>query len=211
MAKQSKHTPIIVPKPSSSIHSNDASEYVKAQVTLALSTLETLYKENIHSYAQELHTYTRKIEDAYNQLDLLYRKKEPHANDLLSVEKDVDYELRLLEKLTEEWCQQSVVINELESELTHLEHTSKERNKILKNRNESLGKLHVEIEDIELSLLEHELQKQNILLIIEPIEREIITLEQSIKALESEKRYMEASHLHQLSPAIQSSKPALTP
>ncbi|WP_295421515.1 hypothetical protein [Sulfurovum sp.] len=203
-------TPVVSPQTSSETHKRKASEHVKAQVTMALSTLDTLYKENINAYAQELHACTRKIENARHQLELLYKEKEPHANALRLTEKEVDYALRLLERLTEEWCQKSAVISELESELTHLQHTSKERENILKNRNEALEKLHVEIEDIELSLLEHELQKQNILLLLEPIERKISTLEQSIRELESEKRYIEASHLHHLAPAIQNSKPALT-
>jgi chromosome segregation ATPase len=204
-----RHTPTIVSQASSTANNSDTPEHIKAQVTLALSTLDRLYKKNISSYAQELHECTRKIEDAHNRLEYLNKEKEPHTNALLSTEKEVDYALRLLEKLTEEWNQKSVVISEIESELTQLDHSSQERKKILKNRNEILGKLYLEIEDLELSLLEHELQKQNILLIIEPIEREIITLEQSIRELESEKRYIESSHLHHLSPSVHNSQQIL--
>ncbi len=203
-------TPVVPQETSSKRDKNDTSEQAKVQVAIALSALDTLYKENISAYAKELHNHTRKIENLHAQLLLLHKEKEPHANALLSTEKEVDYALRLLERLTEEWCQKSIVISELESELTHLEHTSKEREKILKNRNEILKKLQIEIEDIELSLLEHELQKQNMLLLLEPIERKITTLEQSIKKLESEKHYIESYHLHQLSPTIKNSKTTLT-
>jgi len=202
-------TPADSVQTSSVTQKDDTSEHLKAQVTMALSALDTLYKENISAYAQELHNYTREIENAHTQLIVLHKEKEPHTNALRSIEKEVDYTLRLLERLTEEWCQKSVVISELENELTHLKHTSKEREKILKNRNETLVKLHIEIEDTELLLLEHELQKQNILLLLEPIERKITTLEQSIKELESQKHYIETYRLHQLSPAIQNSNHTL--
>jgi hypothetical protein len=44
---------------------------------------------------------------------------------------------------------------------------------------------------------------------MEPMEREIKTLEQSIKDLESEKRYIESAYLHQLSPTSASSNHTL--
>jgi len=168
-----------------------------------------MYKKNISDYAEKLHTYTQEIENQKNQLALLLKEKAPHTTALLNIEKEVDYTLRLLERLTEGWCQKSVVITELDNELSHLNHTSDERKNILRERKQTLENLNTEIEDTELSLLEHELEKQNILLLLEPIERKIMALEQSIQSLESEKRYTEASQLHTLSPTMQSGTPAL--
>ncbi len=205
-----KHTLSIVPSASStSQYHTDTAEQIKAQVTMALSTLDTLYKENINSYAQELHEYTRKIENVKGRIKLLIKEKEPHEKRLLLIQKEIDYELRLLERLTEEWSQKSIVICELEKELSQLDHSVQKRKDILKNRNVTLEKLSLEIEDIELSLLEHELEKQNLLLIIEPIEREINTLTQTKKELESQKHYMESSHLHHLTPSLQTSPKTL--
>ena len=208
MVNSSKqHTLTVVPNtsPTSSTANSNISENIKAEVTMALSTLDRLYKENIGSYAKVIHECTHKIEKLQSQLELLIKEQEPHTNTLHTIKKDINYELRLLERLTEEWNQKLIVINELESELSQLEHSSQERQQILKGRHKILKKLAFEIEDIELSLLEHELQKQNLLLLMEPIEREIKTLMQSIKDLESEKRYIESSHLHHLSPSIHSS------
>jgi len=164
--------------------------------------LDTIYKENISAYAEKLHVCTREIENKKSQLTLLFKEKEPHNATRLTVEKEIDYALRLLEKLTEEWCQKSTVISELDNELKQLEHTSDTRKKVLEERNKTLEKLNDEVENLELSLLEYELEKQNILLFLEPIERKIITLEQNIQTLESEKRYIEASQLHSLSPSM---------
>lgn len=202
------HIPTVIPQPSEKIEL-DKVEHSKADITIALSTLDRLYQQNISSYAKTLHEYMHKIENAYTQLELLQKEKEPHNNALLAMEKEIDYEVRLLERLTEEWNQKSIVMHELEEELVQLNHSSDTRNTILKNRKALLEKVHLEIEDIELSLLEHELEKQNILLIAEPIEQKINTLKKSIKALESEKRYIEASQLHDLSPSMQSSKQKL--
>jgi chromosome segregation ATPase len=201
------HTPAVVQKISTK--KSNRSDQVKAEVTMALSTLDRLYKENISSYANELHACTHKIEKLQSRLALLLKEKEPHTATLQTYEKDIDYTLRLLERLTEVWSQKSLVIRELESELSQLNHSPKEREQILKSRNETLENLAIEIEDVELSLLEHELQKQNILLLMEPMEREIKTLEQSIKDLESEKRYIESAYLHQISPTSTSSNHTL--
>ena len=193
------NTPAVVPTTTSDTQPN--AEQMKVQVAVALSTLDNLYKENINSYAQELHACTRKIENAQAQLEQLLNEKKPHTLACATVQKEIDYELRLLERLSQEWNQQSMVVYALESELSQLNHSAEERKQILKSRSETLEKLQSEIDDIELTLLEHELQKQNVLLIVEPIERHIVTLQQSIKELESEKRYIESSHLHQLSPS----------
>ena len=202
------NTPAVVQK--TSPKKNNTSDQVKAEVTMALSTLDRLYKENISAYANELHTCTHKIEKLQTRLEVLLKEKEPHTATLQTHQKDIDYTLRLLERLSEEWTQKSLVITELESELSQLDHSSKERKQILKARNETLENLALEIEDVELLLLEHELQKQNMLIFMDPMEREIKTLEQSIKDLESKKRYIESTYLHQISPSSQSSNHALT-
>jgi len=192
-----------------SIAQSNTSHQLKAEVTMALSALDSLYKENISAYANEIHAYTHKIEKLQSRLEVLLKEKEPHTATLQTHQHDTDYTLRSLEKLTEEWTQQSLVITALENELKQLDHSPKEREQILKARNETLKSLTLEIENIELLLLEHELQRQNTLLFMEPIEREIKTLEQSIKDLESEKRYVESAYLHKISPSSQSSNHAL--
>ena len=174
-------------------------ENSNTQVVTALNMLDAIYKENINAYAQKLHDCSRRIEDKKNQLTPLYKEIEPHKEALNTTEKEVDYALRALENLTEKWCQKSMVITELDSELSNLEHSTNEREQILKHRNETVKELDFEIEETELLLLKHELEKQNILLLIEPIEQQIMALKQSIKELEAKKRYIEASQLHSLS------------
>ncbi len=201
------HTPMRIEETPTS--KNDTSSQVKAEVTMALSRLDNLYKENIRSYANELHSCTHALEKLHNQLNVLLKEKAPHIATLEIHEKDIDYTLRLLERLTQEWVQKSLIITELETEFKQLSQADDKHEHIISSRKNALKTVAFEIENVEISLLEHELQKQNILLLIEPIEREIKILKQSIKDLESKKRYIESTYLHQISPSGQDAQQLL--
>jgi chromosome segregation ATPase len=207
----SEYIPVQADTSSPSPKNGEISEqHVSAQVTMALSALDSRYKENIAAYAQELHNYSHKIDTAHVNLDLAHKQKEPHDNALLAIEKEIDYELRLLHRLTEQWGQKTILISELKSELGHLPSTE-QNNTLLPNKFKELKRLQQEIEDLELTLLKHELEKQNILLKIEPIEREIRTLQQQIGELESQKRYIESSYLHRISQVAPAQQQAQLP
>jgi len=195
--------PIVLESTDIVANDHSISHQLKSEVTMALSALDSLYKENISAYADEIHAYSHKIEQLQSRLETLEEKMAPHHAMLEVHQKDIDYTLRLLERLSEEWIQKSLVISALESELSQLEHSTQERQQILKERHERLKHLSFEIEDVELLLLEHELQKQNMLILLEPMEREMRSIKHSIKELESEKRYVESAHLHKLSPSAQ--------
>ena len=181
----------------SSVKNSDVSNQITAQVTMALSTLDSKYKENVANYAQELHSCTHQIETARISLDLLFKEKEPHDTALTAVEKEIDYELRMLERLSEQWIQKTVVLNELEMEMKQLEHLP-EHDLMSQNRRVELKRVDQEIGDFELTLLKHELEKQNILLKIEPIDQKIRVLQKNMRELESKKRYIESSYLHRI-------------
>lgn len=176
---------------------SDISAQMAAQVTMALSTLDSRYKENVANYAQELHECTHKIEMEKISLEQLYKEKEPHRNALLSVEKEVDHGLRMLEHFTEEWIQKTMVVAELEKEMKQLE-LLQEQERTFSYRREELKGLQEEIDDVELNLLQHELQRQNLLLKIEPIDHKISALQKKIRELESQKQYIESSYLHRI-------------
>ena len=186
---------------SSSVKNSDLSSQITAQVTMALSTLDSKYKENVANYAQELHNCTHQIETARISLDLLFKEKEPHDTALISVEKEIDYEERMLERLSEQWVQKTVVLSELEIEMKQLEHLP-EHDVMFHNRRDELERVDQEIGDFELALLKHELEKQNILLKIEPINQKIRTVQKSMRELESKKRFIESSYLHRITQVI---------
>ena len=193
----------------SSTKESDISNQITAQVAMALGTLDGKYKENVANYAQELHHCTHQIETENISLDLLFKEKEPHDTALTAVEKEIDYELRILERLSEQWVQKTVVLNELTIEMKQLAHLP-EHDVMFQSRREAFKILDQEIEDFELTLLEHELEKQNILLKIEPIDQKIRALQKSIRELESKKRYIESSYLHRITQVMPSENQALS-
>ncbi|BAF72552.1 hypothetical protein [Sulfurovum sp. NBC37-1] len=189
---------------------DELSEQTVAKVAIALSALDNRYKENIADYAQELHSYTHKIDNARIELEMLLKQKEPYDDTLIAVEKEAEYALRLLQRLTDQYIQKTVVASELEDELKNLGHSEESRG-VLQNRRIELDRLQTEIEDFELTLLDYELEKQNLLLKIEPITRKISALEQNIRELESKKRYIESAHLHRITQVASAQPSKLLP
>jgi len=169
-----------------------------AQVAMALSVLDSRYKENVAAYAQELHECTHRIDSANIELQQFYEQKKPYSDSLLSVEKEIDHEMRMLEHFTQKWIQKNIVISEFESELEHLSDAKEETDRILQNRKNELDALDREIGDLELTLLKHELERQNLLLKMEPIEQKIRAQKKLIEELEAKKRYIESAHLHRI-------------
>jgi len=189
---------------------DELSEQTVAKVAMALSALDSRYKENIADYAQEIHSYTHKIDSARIELEMTRKQKEPYDDALSPVEKEIEYALRLLQRLTDQYIQKTVVASELENELKNLGH-SEESKGVLQSRHTELDRLQTEIEELELTLLDYELEKQNLLLKIEPIVRKISALEQNIRELESKKRYIESAHLHRITQGVSTQPSKLPP
>ncbi|AKF24609.1 hypothetical protein YH65_03805 [Sulfurovum lithotrophicum] len=204
---QHEHMSIQKNTASSMEEHDELSGQTAAKVAMALSALDSRYKENIADYAQELHSWTHRIDSARIELEMLFKQKEPYDDTLTAVEKEIEYTLRLLQRLTDQYIQKTVVVSELEDELKNLGH-SKESESLLQNRYTELDRLEAEIGNLELTLLNHELEKQNLLLKTEPITRKISSLEQKIRELESKKRYIESAYLHRITQvaSIQPSK-----
>ena len=114
---------------------------MRAEVMMALNTLDSIYKENIKSYADSLHDSTRQIEEAQHQLEQLCKEIEPHTSTLVDIEKELDYELRTLERFTIEWNEATLIIQALTKELSQLNHSEAECGVIIKSRNDTLEKL----------------------------------------------------------------------
>lgn len=168
----------------------------KAHVAIALGVLDSRYKENLATYADALHLCIHHIETTRIELEHLKEKRKPYHEALLVSEKEIDHEVRMLERLSEQYVQKSVVITELKKELASIE--SADTQGSLPYRESELASLDREIEDLELKILELELDRQNHQLSLEPIEQEIRAKEKYLRQLEAEKHYIESSHLHRI-------------
>jgi chromosome segregation ATPase len=179
----------------------------KAHVAMALSALDSRYKENLAAYAEELHACIHHIETARIELEHLKEKRRPYREALLASEKEIDHEMRMLERLSEQYVQKSTVIIELKKELAFAKDT--EIQSSLPYRENELASLNTEIENLELMLLNHELERQNHLLLLEPIEQQIRAKEKHLRQLEAQKHYIESSHLHRITQVSTDQQPKL--
>jgi chromosome segregation ATPase len=179
----------------------------KAHVAMALSALDSRYKENLATYADALHACIHHIETARIELEHLKEKRRPYREALLASEKEIDQEMRMLERLSEQYVQKDIVITELKKELASVEETPSQTS--LPYRENELASLKKEIENLELLLLELELDRQNHLLLLEPIEQEIRAKEKHLRQLEAEKHYIESSHLHRITQVATEQQPKL--
>jgi chromosome segregation ATPase len=179
----------------------------KAHVAMALSALDSRYKENLAAYADELHTCIHHIETVRIEIDHLKEKRRPYREALLASEKEIDHEMRMLERLSEQYIQKDIVITELKKELASAEKTHPKTS--LPYRENELASLNKEIENLELLLLELELDRQNHLLNLEPIEQQIRAKEKHLRQLEAEKHYIESSHLHRITQISTDQQPKL--
>jgi len=207
---QHEHMPIQINDDTSVEVQSELSGQTAAKVAMALSALDSRYKENIADYAQEIHSYTHKIDSARIELEMIRKQKEPYDDALSPVEKEIEYALRLLQRLTDQYIQKTVVASELEEELKNLGHSEESRG-VLQNRHTELDRLQTEIEELELTLLGYELEKQNLLLKIEPVVRKISALERNIREFEVKKRYIESAHLHRITQVVSTQPSKLPP
>jgi len=210
MSQSTEYMPITQSADKSHLAQRDEhANHIKAQVTVALSALDSRYKENIAAYAQELHDCTHQIDTARINLELLMKQKAPHSAILSEIEKEIDHEMRMLTYFTEQWIQKTVILSELEQEVKQLEQSEK-NDALFHSKRVELQHLHTEIEDLELSVLKHELEKQNCLLKLEPIEHKIYALQKTMQELESKKRYIESSYLHRITQVAPAAQPQLS-
>jgi len=164
----------------------------QAEITMALSSLDTHYKEKIADYADTLHQATHQLELLLAQQTHLQEEIHPHTKRSQEIEKEIEYNLRLLERLSTEYKEQAMIIEALQAEQTD--------SPTLQNRHERLHALDREIVTLELVVLNEELNHQNLLHILEPLQKEARILKEKIKALEAQKHYIESAYLHKLSP-----------
>jgi chromosome segregation ATPase len=168
---------------------------VAAQVAMALGALDSRYRENVAAYAQELHTCTHQIETVRIELEHLQEQITPYDEALDRVGREIEHTLRMLEHFTEQWIQHTLVISEVESEMKKI---GESNDTLLRSRQEERKRLQFEMDDLELKALQDELERQNLLLKMDPLTQKIDTLKKRIRKLESHKRYVETVYLHRI-------------
>jgi len=166
-----------------------------ARLAMVLGVLDGRYRENVANYAEAIHACNHEMEQLRIELERLESEREPLAKRVRAMTKETDNRLYLLEHLNETYIHKRRVLAALDEELQTIkeEHTPS-----LEHRYSEIETIGREISDLEIALLESELQKQNLLLAIEPIEQEIRSVKERLEKLTSQKRYIESSRLHDI-------------
>jgi chromosome segregation ATPase len=169
---------------------------ITQHVTMALGKMESAYKERISAFADELHHLSAKIDKLTKEIALLEKAKATEEQVVEILGREIDSELKFLERQTDQILRKAEVTAELQSELNTL--SSAESEHLLRSRHLILKELNKEIEETEIILLQKELERENRELELEPKRQQIRTLQMQINELQAQKRYIESSGMHKL-------------
>jgi chromosome segregation ATPase len=154
------------------------------QMGNALRELEAHYVNNAQVYAEELGRYTLEIKKLTSQIEALIPQEQKNITLLRPIEDEIYYQQRQLEKLNEVFAQHILHLEALDN---HHEKHKKE-----------LFHLLDEIEEHETTVLEKELQRLNLLSILEPIQRQISQLRTQRKECMLKKEQYETTKISQI-------------
>lgn len=159
--------------------------------------IENHFRQGILAYAEGIRRYTLEIQKLKAQIDAEKKNIEKDEEVLLVLKREVGYDEKLLQKHNETFSLKINSLQELNSEykdmLDEAEHT-----KIFKRKKDELQELQDEIDELEMTLLDAELEHINLLLKLEPKRNFIAELQGELKELELEKDHFESTKLHQI-------------
>ena len=167
------------------------------QVTAAIREVEAQYTKGTQVYAERLRHYTLEINRLKAEVQVLQDDTQEELALLKPIEDSILYSTRLLERLNEAFTQKITLIDTLKDEYENVV-DKQTQNTIVDKQKKELYKILDEIEEQESQLLEDELQKLNILAILEPKQREIKELQKQINTLMLDKEHYETSKIMQI-------------
>jgi chromosome segregation ATPase len=159
-------------------------------------------------YVKDIKSLNIKIATTKDDIQKQQTKCKQIKDELANVTKDIEYSKRLLQRLNENFFKKAEIIDEfgveLESSLN-----SEEFRKIYKRKLKDLILLIDEIEEVEQTLLENELDRLNILSKLEPYENDLEELQKYLLKIELEKEFVESTKLHDI-PKLNSNQESAT-
>jgi len=152
---------------------NIISSNVYSQMGKALREIQNHYVQSTQAYVEELGNYTLEIKKLTTQIEALKIEEQKNITLLRPIEDEIYYCLRELDKLNEMFAQHILH----KKELLHLLD---------------------EIEEYETTVLEQELQRLNILSLLEPIQHQIVQLKIQRKECVDKKEQYETTKISQI-------------
>jgi len=162
-----------------------------------INEIDSYYKQGTLAYAEGISRYKVEIEKLLNSIEKAVNDKQKEETALFAAEQELAIDTRLLERLQDDFMKKLHSIEELNTEYKDVL-DEEEYKKLLTGKTKELHKVQNEIEELELTYLNHELERINCLEILEPKRREIDILKESLKELELEKEHFASTKLHQL-------------
>jgi len=149
-------------------------------------------------YANRLKEYGIKISKIKNNIKIQSQKVQEYINKLEDIQKDIEYETRLLKRLNETFLKKAEMVEEFRLEFKRSV-DSEEFDKVYKRKLQDMVLLIDEIEELEHTLLEKELTRLNTISEMEPHKQVLESMEQELLSLELEKDKHESLQVHNLS------------
>lgn len=167
------------------------------QMGKALRDIEAHYAKSTQAYVEELGHYTLEIKRLTTQIEAQKREEQKNLASLRPIEDEIYYHERQLDRLNEVFCQKIIHLEEMdESYAEVLDNTAKKA--VHEKHTKELTHLLTEIEEFETILLEQELQRLNLLSILEPIQHKIVQLYAQRKECMLNKEHYETTKMPQI-------------
>ncbi len=167
--------------------------------------IEKHYRDGIITYSEGLYRYTLEISKLETEIGI--EKKSIHKDEetLFSLERQIEYDENLLEQYNNRFSKKIGSIQELNREYREMMDTQTYL-KTDKRKLYELQEILDEIEELEITLMQCELERINLLLKLQPKRREIAVLEREMKMLKLDKSYFESTGLQQIVPVANHKK-----
>lgn len=170
----------------------------KLQLVEKLSEIDRRYKQGVLEYKENIQAYNIEIEKLKNEITFERESCDKEEKSLLMMEHEILFENKAYDKLQIKFSAYINSIEELKYEYKDVLDEVRYKS-TLKRKEKELFELLDDLEVVELSLLNKELLRLNILKTLNPKQEELKNLELTLKELEMKKSYFESMGLHKVS------------
>jgi len=170
----------------------------KLQLVEKLTEIDRHYKEGVFQYKESIQAYNIEIEKLKNQIDSEREYCDKEEKNLLMIDHELLFESKAYDKLQVKFAGFLNSIEELQNDYKDILEES-QYTSTLKRKEKELFECLDDIELFEISLLNKELERLNLLESLEPKQVQLKRVKTALKELEMEKTYFESMGLHNVS------------
>jgi len=171
---------------------------IKIELASKIKEIDDLYQKGVIEYSESINRYNIELEKLRNEITITQEKSKKSENTLGNIEKSIEYQEQSLVALHQKFVQKTNSILELKTEYKDAL-DAQLYNATIKRKERDIFELIDEIEEMELSFLNKELQRINLEELLEPKRSLLEELNRNLKELELEKSYFESTGLQRLS------------